>query len=1053
MNEEFRKIFKNPDMFHRSIPFWAWNAKLEKDEIIRQIHEMKDAGMGGFFMHSRDGLETEYMGAEWKNCIRAAVGEARRLGMYAWLYDEDRWPSGTAGGMVPEKGDAYRCKGLTVEVCDADKLPCLVKEKRSGESAEKPDSCIGLTALYAAVICEMDLKSWRRLDTEAAPMVFTGEKVLAVRLEVSEGSEWFNGEAPPDNLNPACVDAFIEETHEKYRELVKDSFGKTIPGIFTDEPSLHDRHAFFGERKGWIPWTFGLSSWFKNLAGYDFFDYLPYIYFNGSYSRKIRHDYWYAVTLRFGEMYFKRIGSWCEKNQLLFTGHFLQEDKMGLSTRVNGAVMPNYRYQHVPGIDMLCERITEFLTIKQCTSIASQMGSPFVLSEMYGCTGWDFTFEGQKWIGDWQYVLGITRRCQHLALYSLRGCRKRDYPPSFNYQTPWWKENKKVEDYFARLGTALEEGSPVRKVLLLHPVSTVWSLLGVNPYGNPVRRKERDVPALDQYGEEFHDLLKYLLKEHFDSDLGDEIMIKEKGRIEEGLFCIGNAGYEAVVIPQVDTLMESTYKILVEYMDTGKNVILIGRAPFMTNGSEKKEDFRERFLCHSGLLHISQKKELPGLLEACRTVCLKRQDGKEDEAFLYQLRKVSWGYLLFVVNTDRKKSHLIQLQTAFCGVWKEMELLSGKIKEMHGVRNEERGSLLEEKFAPCQSRLYAIDLEERGRDGEETGEENLWALAKTDYLPEICPVKLSDPNVLTLDMCRFRMEDGLASEVMEVWQAQEIIREELGMRSIRRNGIEQRYRWIHKGHSSDGKKVELAFELFSDCRVCGCRLAVECLEDFQIYFNGKLVPKEAASWYLDRSFQTIPLPEIGSGANEIILRCRYRNDMELENIYVIGAFSVSDKRIIEKPVTFMKTGDWCRQGLFHYCGSVNYQYKYWWDGEGDKVLLSFEAEAVCINVEINGNSIFIPWIFKTPVDIREYLRPGENKLNIELVGSPRNMLGPFHSKEAHPLTTDDACFSPNEGEYEKNYQCTPYGLMKRPLIQIIKREGKRKNVGKTVCGA
>ena len=85
-----------------------------------------------------------------------------------------------------------------------------------------------------------------------------------------------------------------------------------------------------------------------------------------------------------------------------------------------------------------------------------------MLSETYGCSSWEFTFEGQKWVGDWQYVLGVNLRCQHLALYTLRGCRKRDYPPAFNYNTTWWKYNGVVEDYFARVGRVLTEGEAVR---------------------------------------------------------------------------------------------------------------------------------------------------------------------------------------------------------------------------------------------------------------------------------------------------------------------------------------------------------------------------------------------------------------------------------------------------------------------------------------------------------------------------------------------------------------------------------------------------------------
>ena len=53
---DFDNEFKNPGSEYRSIPFWAWNDELDTDEIRRQIREMKSCGIGGFFIHSRDGL-------------------------------------------------------------------------------------------------------------------------------------------------------------------------------------------------------------------------------------------------------------------------------------------------------------------------------------------------------------------------------------------------------------------------------------------------------------------------------------------------------------------------------------------------------------------------------------------------------------------------------------------------------------------------------------------------------------------------------------------------------------------------------------------------------------------------------------------------------------------------------------------------------------------------------------------------------------------------------------------------------------------------------------
>ena len=106
--------FRTPGIEFRGAPFWAWNSKLEIPELLRQLRHLKRMGFGGFFMHARVGLDTEYLGDEWFECIRACVAEAEKLGMNAWLYDEDRWPSGAAGGKVT-RDDRYKMKGLYCE--------------------------------------------------------------------------------------------------------------------------------------------------------------------------------------------------------------------------------------------------------------------------------------------------------------------------------------------------------------------------------------------------------------------------------------------------------------------------------------------------------------------------------------------------------------------------------------------------------------------------------------------------------------------------------------------------------------------------------------------------------------------------------------------------------------------------------------------------------------------------------------------------------------------------------------------------------------------------
>ena len=83
-------LFRAPTAEYRGAPFWSWNCKLDRRRLLEQIDHLKAMGMGGFHMHSRVGLSTEYLGEEFLGHIKACVEKARAEGMLAWLYDEDR---------------------------------------------------------------------------------------------------------------------------------------------------------------------------------------------------------------------------------------------------------------------------------------------------------------------------------------------------------------------------------------------------------------------------------------------------------------------------------------------------------------------------------------------------------------------------------------------------------------------------------------------------------------------------------------------------------------------------------------------------------------------------------------------------------------------------------------------------------------------------------------------------------------------------------------------------------------------------------------------------
>ena len=1019
--EDIYRKFQNPAREYRGTPFWSWNAEMTPEEVRRQVRELYEQGVGGFFIHSRDGLETPYLGREWMDCVEAAVDEAKQLGITAWLYDDDRWPSGNAGGMVAAGGDAYRLKGLTLQVCDTCDSAVWKEEH--------------LIAVFTALVQGDVIYCLERLENAMTKVPEPEEKkqhpgcrqvFLILRLEISAKSEWFNGETPVDNLNPDTVQRFLHLTHDKYLERFGEEFGKTIPGIFTDEPSLADTHSAFGADRSWIPWTYGFAEYFREKNGYDPVDRIPLFFFEGEGSAKVRHDYWHAIALRFSENYSGQIAAWCREHHLLMTGHFLQEDKLGLSTRVSGATMPLYEYEDIPGVDILQDKTDEFLTVKQCVSVAHQMGKKNVISETYGVTGWDFTFEGQRHIGDWQYALGVNKRCQHLSLYSLTGGRKRDCPPGFGYNIPWWSRDHVVEDYFGRLSAALEEGSPSQQYLLLHPATTAWSMMGASPYGNPVRRKERDLQKVNEYGWQYNALLEKLCNHHLDPDLGDEILMAKHGSVEQGRLILGGMQYRTVVLPKIGTMLSSTYRLLKEFVKQGGQLIVTNPGPVLLDAMES--NLPAELFTAKNCVVVNSDEELIKALEdvGARTVSIRSGDGEETRCIALQ-KFVEKGQLLFVTNYHRTEDCEVEIRVPVDASVEEWDALTGNRKTVEAVTGQGQ-TVFKAQFEAQTSRLFFLEK----TAGKATGTSVMHTEAdetELQRLPKRTAIRLTDPNLYTLDSCRYRIREGHWSEPMQVWEAQEQIRTGLGMRSIAALGKEQRYRWVREPHSADGTEVSLEFTFETVKKITGyTELAIEHPENFQIYLNGQPVEQRITGCLYDRGIKRIPLPGWAEGENRLRLTCRYRNSMELENCYLCGEFGVNTERKITEQPTVLLIGDWTSQGLCHYAGSCKRR-------PDSRIYLKLkDFKGTCATVRLGTVSYEVPWRAAGMIDITEALEEGDNHLEIEIYSSLRNLFGPFHLAGGRPEVTNDSVFRTSGEKYTPEYKVEPYGILKAPVL-------------------
>lgn len=1027
--KRLRQYFEQPSMEYRTVPFWSWNDDLQQEELDRQVQGFKEQGMGGFMMHVREGLETPYLHEEFMERIQQTVETAKREGMYAWLYDEDRYSSGMGGGQVPKLGgDDVRAKALSIEVTVEARLDSKV------------------LAVYEASIKEGTIHSFSLLDKDTIVgdvQADEGMVYLVFRREIAAANEWCHGDAYTDNLNPRSAELFIQTTYEAYKQAVGQEFGKTVPGIFTDEPSIRG----FGERTqmdlAWISWTDTFPVYFKEKNGYEIWTVLPYLFFKGDGADKTRFDYWRTITDMFCESYSKQIGDWCHSNGLQFTGHFHSEGTMLGSIQTTGAVMPHYRYLDIPGIDTLCEQTDENLTIKQVASVARQYGKKRVITETYGVTGWDFTFEGRRWLGDWQFVLGVNLLTHHLALYSLKGCRKRDYPPSFNYNTNWWEHNHVLEHYYARLGSVLSQGDAVRDVLVLHPVTSAWTMLGVDVKGEWAGHTGRmdEVRAFDASFSQFIDLL---LASHYDYDLGDETILQECGRAENGKLTVNLASYSVVVMPPMKNLLRSTFELLREFVQSGGRIVAAGELPTLIDGlpSEHIQLLTEM----EGFIRVEDQGDVPAALERLlpRDVSIKNSNRREAESFLYMLRELEDSRVLFVVNNDRNRGHDVELELNGCGNIEAWDLLNGTVETIQAYYEDGRMKF-RAAFGAADSKLYILKTTEQPEvevQGKPNKLEDAGSKRIVTALGPVAKFTRAAPNALTLDMCRYRIADGEWSELMDVWRAQRDIRAKLNMRQVYANGGLQRHLWIHEGHDSDGTPVSLQFNFeVVDVPVSEVAIGIEEAERFTVSLNGVDIPSASTGWYLDRSIGTIPLPALACGSNTLNLNCNYMHDMEIEDCFLIGNFAVMPDRSIHQERDTLRFGDWGLQGYLHYCGSIVYHLEY--DHEliaaGGSILLELgDYKAATVDVKINGKHAgHIPWSAAKQLDITKILVQGVNHIDIEVAGSPRNMLGPLHQTGTNYNWKEWWDYRRTGAEYTPEYVTVPYGLMSQ--IHIYQR--------------
>jgi len=967
--------FAKPGGTWRTVPFWSWNGRMEPGEVRRQVREFAAAGYGGVMIHARIGLLTPYLGEEWFGCCDAAIEEARACGLSVWLYDEDKWPSGFGGGEVTLERPDNRMQLLTV--------------RPSGAPVPEGAHPIGERT-----------GDWQCLVWTCPP-----------------GDPNFNGACYTSLLKREAVRSFLDLAYEPYARRYGRDFGGLIPAIFTDEPSTLWRRRIITPA---VPFADPLIGEFRALNGYDPLPHLAKLFFDLEGAAEFRLHYYRVVNRMFEHNFTGQLAAWCRSRGLAFTGHYLHEGGLYEQQFWGVDIMPNYRHLDIPGIDHLGLQVREVTTAIQCRSAANQYGKPRMLSEFLGVAGQGVTMADRQWLADQQLCLGVNQFVEHLAAYTLEGCRKRDFPPAVSFQQPWWPMSRAIQDYQARLCAALAQGKYQADFGIIHPQDSIAALWtpAVDPRPDDQLIEEDDQPladsarkAIGELGQIWQDLSLALLGDQRTFDYLHEQLLSDDGAVgeEDGrpVIHLGRMNYPLVVMPGMMTIRASTLECLLEFSRRGGSILHTGPFPNMVDGRSGHSGLRKLRAAVESLDGPAQlAARLRELLPPA--VDLLPHPGVGSRCWVHR-RQVGSDRLLFLANLDRLQGW----EGTVCwseAVGREISRLdaeSGGRAPVGPVTAEGAFSL---RLAPGESVLFwAGNVAAAGAQPAVVSE------SATDRV-SLAPWKVerTGDNALPLDSVRYSF-DGRAWSEREVplMALQEFL-----------NG--SRYRG----------PLRLRFHFHNACRDgAALRLIVERRALWEITCNGQPVPPTGQSIWRDPAWRPVDIgPLVRAGENILELGMedfRFgdlaahgspedRYGTELENLILLGDFGVECQpgqpaevsplwsqeglparsvRTVAAPFTLidpatLRPGDVTAQGLPFYAGTLRCLFRV------EKALPSVTAlalddlMAVAATASLNGRTLGqfgrAPFVLSCPP-----LAPGD-ELELVLSNSLRNLLGPHH---------------------------------------------------------
>lgn len=475
----------------RAFALGMLNSSLDDCEIEPFLDALVEQGYEGIAWHPRDGMRVPYATRAFWDGLDRIIGSARRRGLAVWYYDEFPFPSGMAGGLIPdevspglhelrfERVEAAPNRDGVIDIGGGHLVALLrvrdgIAEDVTADSGPYLDTWVwgewhnlyytGTINVHEELHERGVADRYTRAYLPQTPLL-EGDELYAIKSVQVKGRRGQAGAADVSRI--ATTDRFCELIFKPLAALARKHDLGAVP-LFQDEVTFGAAwpwneeiagklHALWGERFAVNLWALGepgRPGWESARAGY----------------RKVC-----AETIENG--WFARVEHNAHALGLRTAGHLPGEESILGHCQYLGDVFKMLSHFDVPGYDIISSTLPDGINRGQATGAKVVQSSAWLqkkttMVEAFGANGFALTVQKQRSILAWLACHDLMRVFDHSTYVSSHGSRKYDAPPLSTRFEPMMAGRGDLWRWHARLCDLFQQYRFVPRTLVVFPVSS-----------------------------------------------------------------------------------------------------------------------------------------------------------------------------------------------------------------------------------------------------------------------------------------------------------------------------------------------------------------------------------------------------------------------------------------------------------------------------------------------------------------------------------------------------------------------------------------------------